>query len=297
MLFSRAGIPAWMEILKLNMPKQKREKFFSVSQSLGYAEGILIALALGVLLDANTSSWKLLFMLSALLGIFSTALQGKLPIRGEQADLGKEPLPLDLLKPWRDAWHLLKTRPDFARFQWSYMAGGTGLMLMMPALAVYYADVLQLNHTDMALGRCLFMGLGFVLSSPCWAFAMERAPFSRLNSLILLGFCLFPLLIICASFGIGWFFFAFFLWGVAQGGSHLLWNLAGTVYAGNADSSSFTSVSILAVGLRGSIAPLLGGIFCDLVGPIPVLMLGAFSCAYGAWHLLIAQRLLKSLSG
>jgi predicted MFS family arabinose efflux permease len=291
MLFSRAGVPAWMEILKLNMPKQKREKLFSLSQSLGYAEGILIALALGVLLDANASSWKLLFLLSALLGIFSTALQGQLPIQGEKVNIERESLSLNLLKPWQEAWRLLKNRPDFARFQWGYMAGGTGLMLMMPALAVYYADVLQLNHTDMALGRCLFMGLGFVLSSPCWAFTMERVPFSKLNSCILLGFCLFPLLILCASFGLGWFFLAFFLWGVAQGGSHLLWNLAGTVYAGNEDSSSFTSVSILAVGLRGSVAPLLGGFFCNLAGPIPVLILGAAACAYGSWYLLFAQRL------
>lgn len=290
MLFSRAGIPAWMEILKLNMPRKPREKLFSVSQSLAFAEGILIALALGVLLDSYTSSWKVLFMLSALLGIFSTVIQGNLPIRGEKSAKVEGCAPLHLIKPWKEAWQLLKERPDFARFQIGFMAGGAGYMLIIPALALYYADVLNLSHTDMALGRCLFMGLGYVFSSPGWAWLLNRYEFPRLTSVICIGFGIFPLLIICASTSLFWFFLAFFLWGVVQAGSHLLWNLSGTVYAGNGDSSPYTSVNILTVGLRGCVAPLLGGILCDLLGPIPVFLLGMAACLYGGWHLLYAYK-------
>lgn len=292
MLFSRAGIPAWMEILKLNMPRKSREKLFSISQSLGFAEGIFIALGLGVLLDTYTASWKILFMLSGLLGIFSTLLQGKLPIQGEKNENPKQSSikEIDLLSPWKEAWQLMKSQPDFARFQWGFMAGGAGIMLIIPALALYYADVLHLSHTDMALGRCLFMGVGYVISSPCWAWALNRYEFPRLTSLICLGFGLFPLLIICASLSLFWFFTAFILWGIVQAGSHLLWNLSGTIYSGSKDSSPYTSVNILTVGLRGCIAPLLGGVLCDFLGPLPVFFLGMTACVYGGWHVLYSQR-------
>ncbi|MES2345079.1 MAG: MFS transporter [Chlamydiota bacterium] len=292
MLFSRAGIPAWMEILKLNMPKKPREKLFSVSQSLGFAEGILIALALGMLLDTYSSFWKILFMLGGLLGIFSTLIQGRLPIRGENGNeesLKKYVRP-DLFTPWKEALQLMRERPDFARFQWGFMAGGGGYMLIIPALALYYADVLPLSHTDMALGRCLFMGLGYVISSPCWGLAMNRFEFSRLTSFVCVGFGLFPLLILCASLSLFWFFLAFFLWGVVQAGSHLLWNLSGTIYAGADDSSRYTSVNILTVGLRGLVAPMLGGVLCDLMGPVPVFFIGAAACMVGGWHLIHFHR-------
>ena len=39
-LFFRAGIPAWIEILKVNLPKSVRERSFSFHSALGYAEGI-----------------------------------------------------------------------------------------------------------------------------------------------------------------------------------------------------------------------------------------------------------------
>lgn len=292
MLFSRAGIPAWMEILRLNMSKKEREKLFSVSQSLGFVEGILIALALGGVLDAYTPSWKILFFLSALMGIFSTLLQGQLPIRGEGVVSGDCAL-LSLTQPWKEAWQLIRERPDFARFQWGFMAGGTGYMLIVPALALYYADVLELSHTHMALGRCLFMGLGYVLASPLWAFALNKWDFSRLTSWVCVGFGLFPLCIICASTGLLWFFCAFFLWGVVQAGSHLLWNLSGPVYAGEGDSSRFTGVNILSVGLRGCLAPLLGGVLCDFFGPVPVFLLGSMICCYGGWYLVYNQKLIS----
>jgi hypothetical protein len=292
MLFSRAGIPAWMEILKLNMPRTSREKLFSVSQSLGFAEGILIALGLGVLLDTYSSFWQILFMLGGLLGIFSTLIQGRLPICGEE--VGKKKLeecaPLSFFAPWKEAWQLIRKRPDFARFQWGFMAGGAGYMLIVPALSLYYADVLSLSHMDMALGRCLFMGLGYVISSPCWAWAMNKYEFSRLTAVICVGFGLFPLLILFASMGLFWFFLAFILWGVVQAGSHLLWNLSGTIYAGSGDSSPYTSVNVLSVGLRGCIAPLLGGFLCDFMGPVPVFTIGMVTSIYGGWHLIYSQR-------
>ena len=39
MLFYRAGVPAWMEILKKNLPPEKRSRLFSWSAAVGYGEG------------------------------------------------------------------------------------------------------------------------------------------------------------------------------------------------------------------------------------------------------------------
>ncbi|MFI5343445.1 MAG: hypothetical protein ACHQUC_04410, partial [Chlamydiales bacterium] len=46
MFFYRAGAPAWLEILRRNLGEKKRSRLFSLSSSLGYCEGIFLAIAM-----------------------------------------------------------------------------------------------------------------------------------------------------------------------------------------------------------------------------------------------------------
>lgn len=280
MLFSRAGVPAWMEILKLNLPKKERERLFSWSSAIGYAEGVLIALGLGTLLDAHGDLWKWLFFTSALLGISATLLQKKIPIKS--APYIKNSVPLTLLQPWKETLQLMRTRKDFALFQWGFMAGGIGIMLVIAVLPLFFVDVLHLSHADFAQGRSIWMGLGFILFSPLWAKVLDKQGIFLATSYVCMGFALFPALLLLAHLDVFWFNIAYLIYGIAQGGSHLVWHMSGPIFAKQEESAPFSCVNVIMVGIRGVITPFLGSLLYHYAGAPLVFVLGICFCGYGS---------------
>ncbi len=285
-LFYRAGIPAQMEIAKKNVYKDQREKLFSYMFVLRFAESILMGIFLGKLLDMHYSIWKYAFFGFSLLSISSYYFQKKIPIdtQGYKTDFRyNEDLKSKIIGPWKDFFSLMKSRPDFSHFQWCFMIGGFGLMLMVPATAIYYAEILTLSHEDISIARCIWMGVGVIASSFFWQKNISKLPIYKLTSIIIAGFSLFPLFLLFASFNLMWLNVAFLFYGIAQSGSHLLWNLSGTMFSNsNEDSSKYTSVNVLTVGIRGAIAPVMGGFLCTIISPIYVLVLGCSICLFGS---------------
>lgn len=260
MLFYRAGMPAWLEILRKNIPAGEREKSFSWSSAWGYAEGVLLALAMGLLLDQKTDLWKQLFVGCSLLGIMGVLLQSRVPVLrdGEQVE---KPASLNelVVRPWRDCWQLMRDRKDFAQFQWGFMACGFAIMLLQPAIPIYMADDLGFSHTQMAIAIAMVKGFGYVASSPIWARFMGNLPIHRLSSAVFFTMALFPILMGLAKWELLWFYAAYFVYGIGQGGSHLVWSLSGPHFAGKEESARYTGVNVVMAGLRGLVGPPLGG--------------------------------------
>jgi hypothetical protein len=161
------------------------------------------------------------------------------------------------------------------------MMGGFALMLIAPSLSILYVDLLDLEHAQVVTGRSILMGVGIVLSSYFWKKGLLKLSVPQLTMRILFGFGLFPLALLLSLIDTWYFYFAFVLYGIAQAGSHLLWNLSGTLFAANEDSSPYSRINILMVGLRGAIAPALGGVMCAWIGPIPMLVFGSLICVMG----------------
>ena len=69
MLMARGGLPAWMEILKLNIPGTSREKVFAYASTFEYLGGGILPFALGWLLDGYFQSWRWLFPMTAFISI------------------------------------------------------------------------------------------------------------------------------------------------------------------------------------------------------------------------------------
>lgn len=283
-LFYRAGTPALMEILKLKIPKEPREHIFSVYYILSFIESVVLGIVMADFLDGGQSHWSLLFFFSALVGMASIFLQRQIVLPAQESSPTTLPsLKQRILNPWKDSFLLIRSRPDFALFQWGFMIGGFGLMLITPALAIYYADVLNLSHTNIAIARLVLMGIGVAASSLFWKRFIGKTAISKLTSCVLLGFGLFPLILLFAPLYLGFLYLGFFVYGVAQAGSHLLWNLSGTLFAPKEDSSRFSGANVLMVGLRGAVAPLLGGLLCELLGPKMMLVLGVVISFYGVY--------------
>ena len=291
MLFYRAAIPYWIEILKRNMP-EKRERMFSFSSALGYAEGIGLSLAMGGLLDREAGLWKQCFFGAALIGLCSLYFQARLPIL-EKTESEKISLKERIVRPWRDSWNLIRTRPDFARFQWGFMLCGFGIMLIQPTLPIFAVDDLKISYLEMAAAISIAKGLGFSLSSPFWSRWMEKTPIDKMASRVFLAVGLFPVLLAMSLWSGWWFYGAYFWYGVGQGGSHLVWNMSGPIFAGKEDSSRYTGVNVVLAGLRGAVGPTLGGLLLVAWGPVPVLIIGGVLCFYSGIRLIQSWNALK----
>ncbi len=290
MLFSRAGTPAWMEILKLNLEKRERERCFSLGSAIGYGEGVVIAFAFGALLDHHVDAWKWLFFFSALIGLVGVWIQRSVPVCGG-GQKKKEVRESGLLTPWKSCVNLLRSRKDFAEFQWGFMACGFGIMLIQPALPLFFVDVLHLSYTDLAIAFSICKGLGFVFSSQLWAKAMGQFSIANLSAVVFIAVGLFPFLLLLAPLSVVWLYLAYVIYGIAQAGSHLIWNLSGPIFARHEDSLPYTNVNIALVGVRGMVAPPIGGFFSSLLGPVYVLIMGVFLCVYGGYRMLFSPHL------
>ncbi len=283
--FLRAASPAWLEMLKRNLGEKKRGRALSTSAALGYLEGIILSIGMGILLDNNPGAWKFLLSIAASIGLMSVIIQSKVPL-DEEREIDKIPLKERIIRPWKDSYYLLKNRPDFARFQWGFMVCGFGIMLIQPVIPFFAVDILGVSYLEMTIAISIAKGLGFALSSPIWAKWMDRISISRLASFVFLTVGLFPILLGFSGLNIAWFYIAFFWYGVGQGGSHLIWNLSGPTFAGKEDSSRYTGVGVVLAGLRGGVAPPVGSFIAFLFGPIGALALGGFFCFFSGFALL-----------
>lgn len=297
MLFLRASIPAWMEILKLNLPDRTRERYFAIGAAIGYAEGVLIAIGIGSLMDTYIDSWRFLFLGALLLGIIGVFIQAMLPIQEKSYAPSKEKMTYleSFVRPWRDCFNLMKKRSDFRRFQWAFMVGGLGLMIIQPVIPIYFAETLKLSYRDLMIAYSICKGLGFVITSPFWSRSMGTLSVGSFTSVVLGGFALFSLLITLGVYSSMWIYLAYFVYGIAQAGSHLIWHLSGPIFAQDEESSRFSGINIVMVGARGMVGPPLGGLLALLFGPIFVLYLSVIFCLGGVGSMLIRapQRLTK----
>ena len=283
-IFNRAATPALMEIIKRNIPQKPRGKIFSLYYTISVLEGVGIGLILATILHIHETNWSLFFFVAALVGLSSLLIQMRIPLSTDEELLIKNQKNR-ITQPLKACWDLLKMRPDFAHFQWCFMLGGLSLMVIAPAKTIFAADILSVSIGTVTIARCVFVGLGMAASSYFWQRGLEKRGIQSTTYLILVLFAIFPLSLLLSHIHSSFFFAAHLLYGVAQGGSHLVWLLSGTIFSGEGDSSLYSTVNVLMVGLRGMIGPFLGSFLCNLIGPSPVLISVSALALFGTWWL------------
>lgn len=281
MVLYRGVIPSWMEILKINIPKNDREKVFAWGSFICYAGDAILPFALGGILDEYSEAWRWLLPSTALLSLTATFFTWRIPISLNPAETHKieaKSFKGSLLEPWKQAWEIINKRPDFLQYQIGFMLGGGGLMLIQPALPSYFVDILRLSYTEMAVALTLCRGIGFAVTTPFWTKCMNRVNVFKLSSYPPLFICGFTICLGLAQINAVWVYIAYLFYGFMQAGSGLTWHFSGPNFAGDEESSAYTSINILAVGIRGCIIPPLGSVIYMYTNPLTVLILSGGLC-------------------
>lgn len=281
-MFLQVGmVPAWMEILKQNLPSKTREKVFSSMQVFGYLGGGLLPFVLGWVLDEWTGSWRWMFPVTALIACGAFFWQKSILLR--TAESQEEVVqPHLLVHPWKSAWELLRRRPDFAHFQIGFMLIGSGLMIIQPTLPVFFVDKLNLTFTEMGVAMTLCKGVGFACSSPLWTRWIQRVDLFQFGAVIAALAVLFPLFLVAAQTQFLWLYLAYLIYGFMQSGNELSWNMSGPIFARHENSTPFSSVNVIAVGVRGLFIPLLGAYCMEHFGSLAVILASAGLCLLAA---------------
>lgn len=295
MLFHRGVNPAWMEVLKVNVPEDSRKTVFAYGSAVYHVGGALLAIALGWLLDAYFQAWRWLFPITALFSLGSILFQLALPVKKSLSPDLPSASPAfsfkeQLQKPWREAWDLMKQRPDFARFQIGFMLGGGGLMLWQPALPQFFFDTLQLNYKELTFAMTLCKSVGYALALPLWTRMMSRLDIFLFTGFVTAIAAVFPLGLMAAQWSLIWLYAAYLLYGIMQAGSELSWNLSGPIFSKQDDSSTYTGVNVVTVGVRGCFAPPLGSFLCNLTNATMVLLMGGGFCLLATWHMYLNRQ-------
>jgi len=284
-LFWRAANPSQMEILKLNLDKGARETIFSKALSISHGSGMIIGPLLGLYLKFSPELWKELFAVMAILYGASAWIKSYFYVPPPpSAPKIKMSFKEAIITPWKDSLRLLKNNRLFAKFQLGFFIAGSGLMFAKPSIPGFLTSM-NLSFLEIFSLFTLLEGLGFILTSSLWAKYLQRAGVHATSCLVLTCFSLQPLLLIMPVNGALFVFFAYFFYGCAQAGSRLVWHLSGPLLCGNESSSQYSSVNILAIGVRGAFVPLMGAGFAQAFGPEASLFVSFLCMVGGAFYL------------
>ena len=273
MMLAVGVVPAWMELLKRNIDNQGRKSTFAYGSALGYLGGGLLPLAFGVILDQNPAAWSWLFTAAGAVALSALVVQSFLRVTGNPTL--PEPASISLVAPWSSAYRLLRSDSSFLSFQATFMVMGTGLMVIQPALPIYFVDQLGMSYFELGIALALCKGLSYAAASPLWAQWLGKVDIFRFTATVAVIAVCFPLLLLAAANQPMWLYIAYVVYGIMQAGSEMSWNMSGPIFAGESDSSLYTSVNIVSVGLRGCVIPAVGSLFCTLLGAPALLAIGA----------------------
>jgi MFS family permease len=285
MALHRGVIPAWMEIIKVNSPPSAQVFLVGHGTLLDHLLGACFPVLLGVVLDDYEGAWPWIFFLTALCGLVSTVFLYRLP------RVVMDGMPLQVarkdnlvVKPWKDFFLLLKKRPDFLNFQIGFMLGGSGLMILQPALPVFFVDILHLSYTNFSFAITVCKGIGFVFTTPFWVNLFRHINIYFFSAIVVAIASLFPFFLFAAQLHIVFLYLAFTIYGIMQAGSDLSWHMSGSVFSQEVSSTLFSEANILAVGIRGSVMPLIGAFLCAYSNATVIMMMGSFFCFIAAYH-------------
>lgn len=283
MLSLRAVAPAWSEILRINLPSERRNRVFSRGSVVNYLTNIVVPLLVSPLLDGYPDSWKWLFFAFAALNCLNIIVLLKLELKSYPPEMDPaapyrfDSLSSILIAPWKSGYKLIKERADFKYFQIVFMLCGSGIMMIHPALPVFLEGTLHLSYFKLALATSFCKGIGFVLSSSFWANLLNRISINLFNFYLCCFAAIFTLLLIGAQQVVISVYIAYLTYGIMQAGSELSWNLAGPIFARNKDSTLYTGINVAAIGIRGCVAPFIGSLLFLKTNS----MIALFACGGG----------------
>lgn len=247
----RASQPAWIETLNQKFPKEEIAKTVATGSACNFFMVTLVPFALSQFLDSSPQLWTFFFAGLAGINMINIAVLLQMPLTP------KEIAP-SIRNYWKEGFHILRSDRPFLKYQILFFLGGAGLVMLQPILPIYFKETLHLSYTQLTLAFSVCRGIAYMGSSPFFAKYAPRMSLYLLNAIVNFLSCLFVACVLASSGQTHWLYTAYLMYGAMLAGCEMSWNLSGPTFAKAKDSTIYSSLNLLCIGLRACICPFLG---------------------------------------
>jgi MFS family permease len=243
-------LPAQSRIFQANYPSETRGRTVSLVQSRTMLFTALAAYGAGRLLDLNPYSYKWLFPLAGLLGLWAYYRYAQIGLRGG----GMPQRPRRKAFPFSDFFSILKKDRRFLWYEIFFFIYGLGFMTTLPLIYFLFVDELGMSYDDFAGSYLVVPQVVMLVLTPIFGRLMDRLNPVRLCA-IAFAFLAFWPLILGFAVSIWYAYAAFVFFGIGMAAVHVTWTLGALYFAPAREAQKYHSIHVTLVGLRACIAP------------------------------------------
>jgi MFS family permease len=220
----------------------------------------LSGLAIGLAMDADPESFRLLYPVAAACGLAGAWLYGGVRLRGHramlQAEAGRRGSPWNPLGLRR----LLLEDRDFRTYMSAMFVFGSGNLMVNAPLVIILRDRFEFDPFACVLIATSIPTLMMPLVIPFWSRLLDRVRIVRFRAVHSWTFTASTAAVLAGAVaGQAWL-----LWvgavirGIAFGGGVLGWNLGHHEFATPEQSAHYMGAHVTLTGIRGLLAPIIG---------------------------------------
>ncbi|MFO8061583.1 MAG: MFS transporter [bacterium] len=257
--------PLINHMIQVNISRDKRGMLFGFMNALSTLTALLISLLAGLILDMNENFYRLIFAAGGLTGLYSAYLFSRIRINKKR--LTDNALQFvssrDIMYPLKNMIHIFRQDPYYFFFESSFFIYGLGFISILPALPIYFVDVMGMDYSQISIAKGVVGQLFMVLIMPFAGRFHDRSNPILLSSAVFFILALYPLILVIAPMSmtidpVHFVYLSFLIYSLAMSGVIIVWNLGSIFFAGNNHASDYQSIHITLTGVRGLIAPFIG---------------------------------------
>ena len=271
----------------LNYPREARARVTSRLQFLTILTMTTTSLVGAAFLDAEPSSFRIVYGVGALLGALGALSFSRVRVIGERAHLSLERVdptePENAQVPLNGAWSVLRADPMFRRYQaCQFVLGVANMMIEAPLIYLVSRELQASYTTSIALTLAIPLGIS-LFTLPLWAAYFDRvhiAEFRAKHSWIWV--------VAQAVTWVGalngsllWIGLGRVILGIGRGGGTLAWQLGHNDFARPENAGLYMGVHVTLTGIRGAFAPFVGMLLYVGWGAVQIPALGLYLPAFG----------------
>jgi MFS family permease len=249
-------------VWSLNYARPVRARTTGRLQIITSLVTVVIASAVGPLLDQNPESFRWVYVSGAIFGVLGIYFFSRVNVIGEARHRVLE------RQTTRDSegeeqvgfLEILRRDRNYARYQLYQFTAGVSNMIIEAPLVYLITRELDAGYTQSIAMTMVIPFAVSVLTLPLWAGYLDRVHVAEFRARQSILWILSQLLLwIGALLGSLWWIGASrFVLGIARGGGSLAWQLGHNDFADQKALSAYMGIHVTLTGVRGAIAPFLG---------------------------------------